>query len=119
MTLQSNYLEYTTPQFRRLSDAQVRRIHHASLEILDRTGVCLFHQEALDLLAKAGVHATDGNRVRIPPSLVEWALSVAPKRVVVTMPRSRSTLRWRETVGWLTFSVVASSPTFCGPSASR
>ncbi len=83
MTLQSNYLEYTSPQFRRLSDAQVRRIHHASLEILDRTGVCLYHQEALDLLAKAGVTATEGNRVRIPPGLVEWALSVAPKRVVL------------------------------------
>ncbi len=79
----TNYLEFITPQFRRLSDQQVDRLHSASLEILERTGVCLYCQEALDLLRRAGVNATDGNRVRIPPALVEWALSVAPKRVVL------------------------------------
>ena len=83
MPLQSNTVEYTSPQFRKMSDDQVERLHHASLEILDRTGVCLYHQEALDLLAKAGVKAFDGNRVRIPPGLVEWALRAAPKRVVL------------------------------------
>ena len=83
MPLQSNTIEYQSPQFRKMSDDQVERLHDASLEILDRTGVCLYHQEALDLLAKAGVKAFDGNRVRIPPGLVEWALRAAPKRVVL------------------------------------
>ena len=50
MILQSNYLEFNTPRFRKLSDDQTERLHHASLEILDRTGVCLYDQEALDLL---------------------------------------------------------------------
>lgn len=83
MPLHSNYSENQGLTFRRLSDDQVTRIHFASLEILERTGVCLYHQEALDLLAKAGVKADEGNRVRIPSGLVEWALSVAPKRVVL------------------------------------
>jgi trimethylamine--corrinoid protein Co-methyltransferase len=83
MITQSNYMEYLTPQFRRLSDDQLKRIHHASLDILDRTGVCLYDQEALDLMKKAGVKVTDGNRVRIPPSLIEWALSIAPKHITI------------------------------------
>ena len=83
MILQSNYVEFNTPQFRKLSDAQLERLHHASLEILDRTGVCLYEQESLDLLIKAGLEVSEENRVRIPPGLVEWALSIAPKRVVL------------------------------------
>ena len=83
MILQSNYMEFNSPQFRKLSDDQLERLHHASLEILDRTGVCLYEQEAIDLLKKAGVTVEEGNRVRIPPGLVEWALSVAPKRAIL------------------------------------
>jgi trimethylamine---corrinoid protein Co-methyltransferase len=83
MPLQSNYTSYDTPRFRKLSDDQVERLHHASLEILDRTGIRLYEPEALELLEKKGVHPEDGNRVRIPPGLVEWALSVAPKRAVL------------------------------------
>ncbi len=83
MLLQSNYVAFDTPQFRKLSDDQLERIHNASLEILDRTGVCLYDQQALDLLKKAGVKVIEGNRVHIPPGLVEWALSIAPKRVVL------------------------------------
>jgi trimethylamine---corrinoid protein Co-methyltransferase len=83
LVLQSNYAELATPHFHKLSPGQMERLHHASLEILDRTGVCLYDQECLDLLARAGVRPAEENRVRIPPGLVEWALSVAPKRVVL------------------------------------
>lgn len=83
MILQSNYVSFNTPQFRKLSEDQLERIHNGSLEILDRTGVCLYEQEALDLLQKAGVKVVEGNRVRIPPGLVEWALSIVPRRVVL------------------------------------
>ena len=83
MSLQSNYSEYNTPQFKKLSNDQLERIHHASLEILDHTGVYLYNQEAIDLLQKAGVKVVDGSKVFIHPGLVEWALSVAPKRVVL------------------------------------
>ncbi len=68
-------------RIRKFTDEQVKRLHHASLEILERTGVVLYSQEALNLAQKAGIQVSDGNRVRIPPDKVEWALSVAPKRV--------------------------------------
>lgn len=83
MPLQSNYTSYDTPRFRKLSDDQIERLHHASLEILDRTGVCLYEPEAVALLQKKGLKVEEGNRVRIPPGLVEWALSIAPKRTVI------------------------------------
>ena len=70
-------------QFRRLSDEQCQKIHWASLEVLERTGVRLCEQEALDLIKKAGAHVSDGNLVRIPPGLIEKAFTTVPKRVVL------------------------------------
>jgi trimethylamine---corrinoid protein Co-methyltransferase len=65
----------------KLTEDECERLHEASLEILGRTGVRLYEQEALDLLKDAGVPVRDGNRVRLPRSLVEDALASAPKGV--------------------------------------
>jgi len=70
-------------QYGRLSPEQCEKLHNASLAILERTGVRLYHQEAIDLLKKAGAFVSEGNRVRIPSGLVEKALSTAPKRVTL------------------------------------
>jgi trimethylamine--corrinoid protein Co-methyltransferase len=69
--------------FRILSDEQCQQIHLASLEILSRTGVRVIDGDAVALLREAGADVTGGNLVRYPPHLVEWALSVAPPRVVL------------------------------------
>jgi len=69
--------------FSRLTRAQCERLHHASLEILERTGVRLFEPEAIDLVRKAGAAVSEGNRARIPARLVEGALSSAPRCVVL------------------------------------
>jgi trimethylamine--corrinoid protein Co-methyltransferase len=81
--LRSNDRFFSSVQFRRLSDEQCQKLYWACLEILERTGVRLYDQEALDLLKKVGVSASDGNRVRIPPGLVEKALTTVPKRVTL------------------------------------
>ena len=78
-----NDRSFSSVQFGRLSPEQCERIHNASLEILARTGVRLYDQEALDLLKKAGAFISDGNRVRIPAGLVEKAFSTVPKRVTL------------------------------------
>ena len=70
-------------QFRRMSDEQCQKIHWASLEVMERTGVRMYEQEAIDLLLKAGAHLSDGNRVRIPSGMVEKAFTTVPKRVVL------------------------------------
>jgi trimethylamine---corrinoid protein Co-methyltransferase len=81
--VRSSYAIQKTPQYGILSEDQINEIHRASLEILWRTGSRIFCDEALALLKKAGADLTDGNLVRIPPHLVEWALQTAPKRVPV------------------------------------
>jgi len=70
-------------QFRSLSEDQLTLLHEASLEILTRTGMRFYDQEALDLFKKAGVEVTDGNLVHIPPHRVEWALRTAPKNITL------------------------------------
>ena len=69
--------------FRRLSEKECQKLHRASLEILERTGARLHHQPAIDLLKKAGVSVSDGNRVRIPSTLVEKALNTAPHEITL------------------------------------
>jgi len=81
--MRSNDRTFTSAQFRRLSDEQCQKIHWASLEVLERTGVRLYEQEAIDLITRAGAHVSDGNRVRIPSGLVEKAFTTVPKRVVL------------------------------------
>ncbi len=81
--MQSNTISLDNTQFRRLSDAQNQRLYWACLEVLERTGVRLYDQEALDLLQKAGVRATDDNRVRISSGLVERAFTTVPKKVTL------------------------------------
>ncbi len=81
--IRSNDCSFNSVQFRRLSDGQCQKLYWACLTVLERTGVRIYEQEALDLLKKAGASITDGNRVRIPPGLVEKALSTAPKRVTL------------------------------------
>ena len=83
----SDFQSINAPRFQKLSQDQLERIHYASLEILERTGVRLHLPEAVELLKDAGAEVSEGNRVRIPSHLVEWALSVAPKRIVLTNRR--------------------------------
>ena len=56
---------FDSVQYARISQQQCEKLHNASLEILERTGVCLYYQEAVDLLTQAGAFVADGNRVRM------------------------------------------------------
>jgi trimethylamine--corrinoid protein Co-methyltransferase len=77
---QTNVRAHSTPFYRGLTEEQCRLIHSASLEILERTGVLLYYQPAIDLLKKAGCYVEE-NRVRIPAHLAEWALRTAPSHI--------------------------------------
>jgi trimethylamine--corrinoid protein Co-methyltransferase len=77
---QTNVRALTAPFYRGLTDEQCRLIHSASLEILERTGVLLYYQPAIELLRKAGCYVEE-NRVRIPAHLAEWALRATPSHI--------------------------------------
>ncbi len=70
-------------RLRILEDEDIRRIHAATLQVLDGTGVALTVQEARDLLLKAGAKEGKGNAIRIPPKLVERAIESAPSSVLL------------------------------------
>ncbi|MFQ6102536.1 MAG: trimethylamine methyltransferase family protein [Anaerolineae bacterium] len=71
------------PRLGMLSHEQCETVHYASLEILRRTGVRVYHDEALNLLRQTDALITDENLVRFPPGLVEWALAQAPSRIAL------------------------------------
>jgi trimethylamine--corrinoid protein Co-methyltransferase len=66
-----------------LTEEQARRMHEACLDILERVGIRLYLDEAVELLRKAGARVTDGNLVRVPSALVEKALETVPKRLTL------------------------------------
>jgi len=70
-------------RFPRLSEEECRRMHEASLEILESMGVRLDLEEAVDMLKKTGASVIDGNVVRVPSHLVEKVLKTAPKQVTL------------------------------------
>ena len=76
------HLPLGQPRYARLTPQQCQQLHHASLTILERTGVRLFEPAAIELLKKAGA-AVEGDRVRIPARLVDRAMQTAPKSVTL------------------------------------
>ncbi len=88
-----NNVVLTTPYYRRLSDDQLQALHAATLEIMSRTGIRFDHEEAVQLLRKGGASVSDGNRVRFPSWLVEWALRTAPKQIIVYDQLGRVAMR--------------------------
>ena len=78
-----SYDPLAIPQFQMLTREQREIVHRASLEILRRTGVRVYHDEALDLLHQTDAVITNENLVRFPPGLIEWALAQAPSRIAL------------------------------------
>jgi len=64
-----------------LSRVQCGTIHRASLENLRRTGVRVYHDEALHLLRQTDAVVSDGNFGTY--RLVEWAQAQAPSRIAL------------------------------------
>ena len=60
------------------NDDDCRRIHEATLTLVEKTGVEVNYQPALDAFAAAGARV-DGSRVRVDRGLVEKALESAPR----------------------------------------
>ena len=97
--IRSNYTVNVSPRFQVLSEDQVAEMHHGSLEVLRRTGVKVLLAEARELLEKAGCWL-DGEIVRFPPHLVEWALRTAPSQIAICDRRGRPAL---ELAGYKTY----------------
>ncbi|MEM7345566.1 MAG: trimethylamine methyltransferase family protein [Chloroflexota bacterium] len=70
--------------YKPLTDEGIQRIHTASLEVLERTGIEVMPSECREIFRAAGANIDeDANRVYIPRSMVEDALALAPNEVVL------------------------------------
>lgn len=67
-----------------LDESDIRQIHAATLEVLERTGVSITAEEGRDILLRAGAKEGEKTAIRIPPKLVERALESAPSSVVLS-----------------------------------
>jgi trimethylamine--corrinoid protein Co-methyltransferase len=67
------------PKLTMLDHEDCLKLHQASCEILKKTGIDVHNKAGIDLLKKAGAVVEDMH-VKIPPSLVEWALASAPEK---------------------------------------
>jgi trimethylamine--corrinoid protein Co-methyltransferase len=80
--LKLNHKYSMAPRLEILSEEQINAIHSASLEILQRIGIKCNNEAALKILSDGGAHVI-GDRVWIPPALVEQALRTAPSRSLI------------------------------------
>lgn len=78
-----HYSSHHQPHLQVFSEEQILEVHLATLEILERTGVEVRESRARALLQQAGARV-EGDQVRFPAPLVEWAVGSAPERVVVS-----------------------------------
>jgi trimethylamine--corrinoid protein Co-methyltransferase len=62
-----------------LTKNEIKKIHHASLEILEEVGMRVMHKRSRDLLEEAGCKVDhEAELVRFPPDLVQWAIGQCP-----------------------------------------
>ncbi|MFO8054520.1 MAG: trimethylamine methyltransferase family protein [Bacteroidales bacterium] len=69
-------------QFRVLSEDQIEQIFFSALEVLERTGGMVFHDEALELFKNSNA-VVNGNKVRVPSAMVEEALKFYPRKITL------------------------------------
>lgn len=82
--MRKDFFTRVQPQLTLLKEEQKDEIHRASLEILERTGILVYDQEALELLKKAGCPVKEGKKVFIPGSVVEEAIRTVPDRITLS-----------------------------------
>ena len=75
-------ISFNAPALSYLNDENITKIHHSSIKILEHTGSRILHPEVLDLLKDKGAKISPA-RVYIPESLVEWALAMAPSKIII------------------------------------
>ena len=62
-----------------LTDEDIQRIHMATLDVMENTGIVFQHQEALEILRESGARVDfEHQLVKFPPNIVEEAVRNAP-----------------------------------------
>jgi len=78
----SNYSQQLSPKLSWFSENQLEELHSATIDVLERVGVRVDHDESLQLLKDAGCLVKD-RVARIPGWLIEEAIRTAPSKINV------------------------------------
>jgi trimethylamine--corrinoid protein Co-methyltransferase len=87
-----------------LSESEIKAIHHATIQILEETGVRLTHPKACAMLIDAGCLQNE-ERITIPEHLVQSSLATSPSSFTLRGRGGKSitfgdgTLHWHNTGG--------------------
>jgi trimethylamine---corrinoid protein Co-methyltransferase len=81
--MKSNICYRKSPLLNFITQDQRDEIHYGALELLENSGVLIYHKDALKILYDAGAMIED-NLVRIPEYLVKTALQSVPSRIVMS-----------------------------------
>ncbi len=73
----------STVNFQSLSEDECEEIYMAALEVLEKTGVKVFSEEAREIFEEAGCWIEDDELVKIPVGLSQWAVSNAPSKITL------------------------------------
>ena len=103
--------------FRLLTDEQMKKIHAATLTVLEETGVMMEHPKALEILSGAGCKIADGNKVLFPAHVVEQAIQKAPESATIYSRdgKPRMTLEDRKVY----YGTVTTLPFIADPDGQR
>ncbi len=81
--MNSGFKSQCVPEYRILKEAQIKRIHCATLELLETEGVKIMDGEARKMLADAGCRLKNDDIVQFPNWLVEDCIRSAPSRITI------------------------------------
>ena len=83
----TNYQVNMTPTFEVLTEKEIEAIYFSALSVLSETGVRVYNKEGYELLGDHGANIEDVTEdsalVKLPPEMVDIALSTLPRKVVV------------------------------------
>jgi trimethylamine--corrinoid protein Co-methyltransferase len=86
----TNYTVNATPTFEVLTEEEIEAIYYSALRVLYETGVRVYAEEGVELAHSGGAivedTTEDSSLVKIPPWMVDKALSTLPRKVVVVGP---------------------------------
>lgn len=93
--VRARHLVNQSPVFSMLSEEQRGDIYLAALEILERTGAKIYDEESIDILKEAGCWI-EGDLVRFPVGLTQWAVNTAPSKIILYDRDGNATMTLQE-----------------------
>jgi len=81
--MNSGFKSQCVPEYRLLQETQIKRIHCATLELLETAGVKVMDAEAIEMLSDFGCRIKPDNIVQFPNWLVEDCIRSAPSRITI------------------------------------